>query len=54
LYKLTGSIIVGDVSAAMEKENTTRLWHMCLRYMSERGLQALHKWSGLLGIKLQT
>ena len=43
LYKLTGSIIIGDASAAIEKEDTTRLWHMRLGHMSERGLQVLHK-----------
>ena len=44
LYKLTGSIIIGDASAAAtEKEDTTRLWHMHLGHMSERGLQVLHK-----------
>jgi len=30
LYKLTGSIIIGDASAATEKEDTTRRWHICL------------------------
>jgi len=35
LYKLTGSIIIGDASAATEKEDTTKLWLMCLRHMSE-------------------
>jgi len=35
LYKLTGSIIIGDASAAIEKKDTTRLWHMRLRHMSE-------------------
>ena len=49
LYKLTGNIIISDASAATE--DTTRLWHMCLRHMSERGLQALHKSSALPGIK---
>ena len=42
LYKMTESIIVGDVSATTEKENTIRLWHMRLGHMSERVLQALH------------
>ena len=43
LYSMVGSIIVGDVSAAAaEKEDTTRLWHMRLGHMSERGLQVLH------------
>ena len=35
LCKLTGSIIVGDASAATEKEDTTRRWHMRLSHMSE-------------------
>jgi len=35
LYKLTGSIIIGDASAAIEKEDTTRLWHMRLGHMSQ-------------------
>jgi len=38
LYNLTGSIIVGDTSAAIEKEDTTRFWHMRLGHMSERSL----------------
>ena len=51
LYKLAGSIIIGDASAAIEKEDITRFWHMRLRHMSERGLQALHKRSALPDIK---
>ena len=35
LYKLTGSIIFGDASAATEKEDTTRLWHMLLGHICE-------------------
>jgi len=35
LYKMIGSVIVGDASAATEKEDTTRLWQMCLGHMSE-------------------
>jgi len=50
LCKLTESIIVGDALAATE-EDTTRVWHMRLGHMSERGLQALHKISALSGIK---
>ena len=49
LYKLRGSIIVGDASAATK--DTTRFWRMRLEHMSERGLQALHKRSALPGIK---
>ena len=51
LYKLTGSIIVGHASAATEKEDTTRLCHMRLGHMRERGLQVLHNKGTLLGIK---
>ena len=43
LYKLIGSITVDEASTAIEKENTTRLWHMRLEHMSERDLQALYK-----------
>jgi len=51
LYKLTGSIIIGDASTATEKEDTTILWHTRLGHISERGLQVLHKRSALTGIK---
>jgi len=51
LYKLTGSIIIGDTSATTENEDTTRLWHMRLGHISKRGLQVLHKRSALPGIK---
>ena len=51
LYKLTGSLTIGDTSAATEKEDTTRLWYMRLEHMSERDLQVLHKRSVLPGIK---
>jgi len=51
LYKLIESITVDEASTAIEKENTTRLWHMRLEHMSERGLQVLYKMSALPGIK---
>jgi len=51
LYKLIESIIISDATAATKKKDTTRLWHMQLGYISERGLQVLHKRSALLGIK---
>jgi len=35
LYKVIGSVIIGDASIVTEKEDTTRLWHMRLRHMSE-------------------
>jgi len=51
LYKVTESIIIGDASAATEKDDTIRLWHMPLGYMSERVIQVLHKKGILSGIK---
>jgi len=34
LYKMIGSVIVDDVSKTLKKEDTTRLWHMRLEYIS--------------------
>jgi len=48
LYKLIRSIIIGDASAATEKKDITRLWHIRLEHIRERGLQALYKKSALL------
>ena len=50
LYKFKGSIIVMMLQQ-QEKEDTTRLWHMCLGHMSERGFQVLYKKSALQDIK---
>ena len=46
---MIGNVIVGDASAATK--DTTRLWYMCLRHMSETGLQAVHNKGVLSGIK---
>ena len=51
LYKMIESIIISNASGATEKEDNTRLWHMCLGYMSERGFQVLHNKDALSGIK---
>jgi len=51
LYKMKESIIIGDASAATEKEDTSKLWHMRLGHMSEQDLQVLHKKGALPGIK---
>ena len=51
LYKITGSIIVGDGSVATEKEDTTKLWHMCPGQINELDLQALHNKGTLPDIK---
>jgi len=34
MYKLIENIIVGDASVAIEKEDTSKLWHMRLGHMS--------------------
>src|SRR3954462_13136592 len=51
LYRMKGSIIDGDASVSTKKEDTTRLWHMRLGHISERGLQLLHKKGALSIIK---
>ena len=51
LYKVIESMVIGDSSITTEEEDTTRLWHMRLRYMIEQGLRALHSKKVLLGIK---
>ena len=35
LYKMKISIIVGDISVVMEKEDITKLWHVRLGHMSK-------------------
>ena len=50
LYILQGSTVTSDVAVSMSEDldlDTTRLWHMWLRHMSERGLHMLSK-KGLL------
>ena len=51
LYKVIGSMMIGDSFVATEKKDTSRLWHMRLGYMRERGLQTLHSKGALPGIK---
>src|SRR3954471_18679510 len=51
LYRMTRSIVIGDASAATEKEDATRLWRMRLGHISKWCLQLLHKKGVLSGIK---
>ena len=37
-YNVIRSVEIGDASVAKEKDDTTRLWDMRLRHLSERGL----------------
>ena len=43
LYKMTGSVVVGDASTTTKKEDTIRLWHMHLGHMSEHGFKPYTK-----------
>jgi len=43
LYKLIGSIIVGDATTAIEKEDTSRLWHMHLEHERTRSSSPTQK-----------
>ena len=43
LYKTIGSIIINDSSAATEKEDTTRLYHMRLGHMKEQVIKSYTK-----------
>ena len=51
LNKVIESVMIGDAFIVIEKEDTTRLWHMCLGHMSERGFRSLHNKRILSGIK---
>ena len=52
VYKLLSNTILGGVAAVAESEDDdTRLWHMGLGHMSERGMRELHKRNLLIGIK---
>jgi len=45
-YILQDSMVTGDVAVSMSEDpdlDTTRLWHMQLRHMSERGVHMLSK-----------
>ena len=50
LYEVIRNIVISDASMAT-KEDTSKLWLMRLRHMSERGLQALHSKEALPGTK---
>jgi len=54
LYILQGSTVIGDAAMSMSGDpdlDTTRLWHMRLGHMSERGLHVLSKQGLLCGQK---
>ena len=44
IYKLLGNTIVGGVTVVeSDNDNCTRLWHMRLDHLSERGMTELYK-----------
>ena len=51
IYILLGSTIVGGVHYAESSDDSTKLWHMRLGHMSERGMVELLKRDLLKGIK---
>ncbi|GAV58366.1 LOW QUALITY PROTEIN: gag_pre-integrs domain-containing protein, partial [Cephalotus follicularis] len=53
LYQLQGNTLLGTAAVASSDKdaNTSRLWHMRLGHMSERGLQILSKKGLLTGVK---
>jgi len=54
LYKLIGDTVVGGVAISTPAESSTddtRLWHMRLGHMGERGMLELHKRDLLKGVK---
>ncbi|KAE8705298.1 Mitogen-activated protein kinase kinase kinase YODA [Hibiscus syriacus] len=51
IYRLLGSTIEGGVHSVESCDDTTKLWHMRLAHLSERGMIKLHKRNLLHGIK---
>ena len=51
IYKLLGSTVVGGVHSVESYDDNTKLWHMRLGHLSERGMAELHKRNLLHGAK---
>ncbi|KAL0459208.1 UNVERIFIED_CONTAM: Retrovirus-related Pol polyprotein from transposon TNT 1-94 [Sesamum latifolium] len=51
IYKLLGSTVVGGVHSVDSYEDNTKLWHIRLGHLSERGMTELHKRNMLHGVK---
>jgi len=51
IYKLLGSTVVGGVHSIESHDDNTKLWHMRLGHLSERGMTELHKRNLLHGVK---
>jgi len=51
IYKLLGSTVVGGLHSVESHDDNTKLWHMRLGHLSERGMTELHKRNLLHGVK---
>ncbi|KAE8708925.1 Serine/threonine-protein kinase HT1 [Hibiscus syriacus] len=51
IYRLLGSTVAGGVHSVESCDDTTKLWHMRLAHLSERGMTELHKRNLLHGVK---
>ncbi|KAE8691239.1 hypothetical protein F3Y22_tig00110890pilonHSYRG00161 [Hibiscus syriacus] len=51
IYRLLGSTVASGVHSVESYDNTTKLWHMRLAHLSERGMAELHKRNLLHGVK---
>ncbi|KAE8653948.1 hypothetical protein F3Y22_tig00117056pilonHSYRG00559 [Hibiscus syriacus] len=51
IYRLLGSTVVSGVHSIESYDDTTKLWHMRLAHLSERGMTELHKRNLLHGVK---
>ncbi|KAE8683204.1 hypothetical protein F3Y22_tig00111213pilonHSYRG00462 [Hibiscus syriacus] len=51
IYRLLGSTVAGGVHSVESCDYTTKLWHMRLAHLSERGMTELYKRNLLHGIK---
>ncbi|KAE8714902.1 hypothetical protein F3Y22_tig00110187pilonHSYRG00229 [Hibiscus syriacus] len=51
IYRLLGSTVAGRVHSVESCDDTTKLWHMRLARLSERGMAELHKRNLLHGVK---
>jgi len=51
IYKLLGSTVIGEVHSVESHDDNTKLWHMRLGHLSERGMTELHKRNLLHGVK---
>ncbi|KAE8686551.1 cytochrome P450 71A9-like [Hibiscus syriacus] len=54
IYRLLGSTVAGGVHSVESCDDTTKLWHMRLTHLSERGMAELHKRNLLHGVKAKS